>query len=314
MSIYISGSLAFDRIMTFPGNFQDHILKDKLRMINMSFMVDSMNERRGGCAGNIAYSLALLDEKPVIVSAAGRDFDPYAAGLQALGLPLDGIRRDSGEFTANCYITTDLNGNQITGFYPGAMSLPSTYSFANLNADTDTAIVSPGNMDDMRRLPALYREKGVPYIYDPGQQIPVLPAGDLLAGIEGSLACITNDYELSMICKATRKTENELLGRTLWLVTTLGAEGALVRGADGTELRIPPVTPSKVVDPTGAGDAHRAGLLKGLTRGLSMPAAARLGSVSASFALEHMGTQEHKFTKTIFKKRYGAAFGDMPKF
>ncbi|MDR3361707.1 MAG: carbohydrate kinase family protein [Desulfovibrio sp.] len=314
MSIYISGSLAFDRIMTFPGNFQDHILTDKLRMINVSFMVSSMNERRGGCAGNIAYSLALLGEKPVIVSAAGHDFDTYAVNLKRLKLPLDGIRRAPDEFTANCYITTDLNGNQITGFYPGAMSLPSAYAFEDLNADTDIAIVSPGNMDDMRRLPALYREKGVPYIYDPGQQLPVLSGDDLLAAIEGSLACTTNDYELSMICKATRKTENELLGRTLWLVTTLGAEGSLIRGADGTELRVAPVPPAKVVDPTGAGDAHRAGLLKGLAHGLSMPDAARLGSVSASFALEHTGTQEHSFTRAKFRERYKSAFGVMPKF
>lgn len=130
MSIYISGSLAFDRIMTFPGNFQDHILMDKLHMINVSFMVDGMDERRGGCAGNIAYSLALLGEKPVIVAAAGRDFVPYAEALGKLGLPLDGIRRDADVFTALCYITTDMNSNQITGFYPGAMTLPADYNFA----------------------------------------------------------------------------------------------------------------------------------------------------------------------------------------
>ena len=313
MSIYISGSLAFDRIMTFPGNFQDHILMDKLHMINVSFMVDGMDERRGGCAGNIAYSLALLGEKPIIVAAAGRDFVPYAEALGKLGLPLDGIRRDADVFTALCYITTDMNSNQITGFYPGAMALPANYDFAGLNPERDLAIVSPGNVEDMRRLPAFYREKGVPYIYDPGQQLPVLSGEDLLAAVEGSLACITNDYELNMICKATGKTEDELLGRTLWLVTTLGAEGALVRGADGTELRIPPVPPARVVDPTGAGDAHRAGLLMGLARGLPMPEAARLGSVSASFALEKMGTQEHDFTPALFRERYESVFGPLPQ-
>ena len=210
MSIYVSGSLAFDRIMTFPGNFQDHILMDKLHMINVSFMVDGMDERRGGCAGNIAYSLALLDEKPVIVAAAGRDFVPYAEALNTLGLPLDGIRRDADIFTALCYITTDMNSNQITGFYPGAMTLPAQYSFPDLDPDTDIAIVSPGNVEDMRRLPAFYKENGVPYIYDPGQQLPVLSGADLLSAIEGSLACITNDYELNMICKATGKSEDEV--------------------------------------------------------------------------------------------------------
>lgn len=313
MSIYVSGSLAFDRIMTFPGNFQDHILMDKLHMINVSFMVDGMDERRGGCAGNIAYSLGLLGEKPVIVAAAGRDFTPYATALDELGLPLSGIRRDDEVFTALCYITTDLNSNQITGFYPGAMSLPADYAFPDLDADADMAIVSPGNVEDMRRLPAFYRQQGVPYIYDPGQQLPVLSGDDLLAAIEGSFACITNDYELNMICKATGKSEDELLGRTLWLVTTLGAQGALVRGADGSEARIPPVPPLQVADPTGAGDAHRAGLLKGLIHGLSMPEAAKLGSVSASFALEEMGTQQHSYTPAQFRERYEAAFGPLPQ-
>ncbi len=202
MAIYVSGSLAFDRIMTFPGNFQDHILMDKLHMINVSFMVDGMDERRGGCAGNIAYSLALLGEKPVIVAAAGRDFESYALTLSAHGLPLDGIRRADEVFTALCYITTDMNSNQITGFYPGAMALPAEYDFPGLDARQDLAIVSPGNVEDMRRLPRLYREKGVPYIFDPGQQLPVLTSQELLEAIEGSLACITNDYELNMICKA----------------------------------------------------------------------------------------------------------------
>ncbi|MBE6442024.1 MAG: carbohydrate kinase family protein [Desulfovibrio desulfuricans] len=313
MSIYISGSLAFDRIMTFPGNFQDHILMDKLHMINVSFMVDGMDERRGGCAGNIAWSLALLGEKPVIVSAAGRDFGPYAEALRARGLPLEGIRRAENIFTALCYITTDLNSNQITGFYPGAMGLAADYAFPGLDAETDMAIVSPGNVDDMRRLPAFYREKGVPYIFDPGQQLPVLSGEDLLAAIEGSFACITNDYELNMICRATGKSEEELVGRTLWLVTTLGADGAVVRGADGTEERIPAVPVMKVVDPTGAGDAHRAGLLKGLMHGLPMPEAAKLGAVSASFCLEKMGTQEHNYTPEIFAQRYAQTFGALPE-
>ena len=313
MSIYVSGSLAFDRIMTFPGNFQDHILMDKLHMINVSFMVDGMDERRGGCAGNIAYSLALLGEKPVIISAAGRDFGPYATALERLGLPLEGIRRQDDIFTALCYITTDLNSNQITGFYPGAMTLSAHYAFPHLDPEADMAIISPGNVEDMRRLPGFFREQGVPYIYDPGQQLPVLSGADLLAAIEGSFACITNDYELNMICKATGKSEDELVGRTLWLVTTLGADGAVVRGADGTETRIPAVPCTAVQDPTGAGDAHRAGLLKGLTHGLTMPEAARLGSVSASFALEKLGTQEHSYTPEQFRQRYEAAFGPLPQ-
>ena len=160
MAIYVSGSLAFDRIMTFGGNLQDHVLMDKLHMLSVSFMVDSMDERRGGCAGNIAYTLALLGEKPIVVSAAGRDFTGYAAAWEKLGLSLEGIRRDSDVFTALCYITTDQNNNQITGFYPGAMSQPATYTFPNLDPAKDWAIVSPGSVDDMRRLPGFFREKG----------------------------------------------------------------------------------------------------------------------------------------------------------
>ena len=230
-----------------------------------------------------------------------------------MGLPLEGIRRAEDIFTALCYITTDLNSNQITGFYPGAMSLPADFDFPAIDADKDIAIISPGNVEDMRRLPGFYREKGVPYIFDPGQQLPVLTGNDLLAAIEGSFACITNDYELNMICKATGKSEDELVGRTLWLVTTLGADGALIRGADGTETRIPAVPPRQILDPTGAGDAHRAGLLKGLLHGLTMPDAAKLGSVSASFCLEKMGTQEHEYTPEVFRQRYEATFGPMPE-
>lgn len=312
MSIYVSGSLAFDRIMTFQGNFRDHILMDKLHMINVSFMVNSMDERKGGCAGNIAHSLALLGEKPIIVSAAGKDFEPYAANLAQLGLSTEGIRIVPDEFTALCYITTDMDSNQITGFYAGAMAVPSDYAFPGLDPETDIAIVSPGNVEDMRRLPRFYREKGVRYIYDPGQQLPVISGKDLAAAIEGSFACITNDYELNMICKATGLGEESLIGRTLWLITTLGQKGVHIRGADGTDLKIPAVNVEKVVDPTGAGDAQRAGFLKGLALGLSVPDAAKLGAVAASFAIEKLGTQEHRYTLPEFRARYEKAYGKMP--
>lgn len=312
MAIYVSGSLAFDRIMTFHGNFKDHILMDKLHMLNVSFMVDSMDERQGGCAGNIAFSLALLGEKPFIVSSAGRDFGDYAKSLEGLGLSLEGITRYQDIFTALCYITTDMNSNQITGFYPGAMSRPSDYEFPGLNPDTDIAIVSPGNVEDMCRLPAFFREHGVRYIYDPGQQLPVIPADALRQAIEGAYALITNDYELNMICKATGLAEESIIGRALWLVTTLGAEGARVRGADGTDVMIPALKVDKVVDPTGAGDAQRAGLLKGLVHGLSVPEAAALGSISASFAIECLGTQEHRYSQQDFGKRYQKLFGAEP--
>lgn len=307
MSIYISGSIAYDRIMTFPGNFKDHILPDKLHILNVSFMVERMEEKRGGCAGNIAYTLALLGEKPLVLASVGRDFLAYEEAFVELGLPLDGLRRCEDCFTALCYITTDLQSNQITGFYPGAMSLPCQYPFPNLQPQEDVAIVSPGNLDDMRELPRYYRQHGIRYIYDPGQQIPVLQADDLLDAITGSFALTTNDYELDMICKATGKTRAEIQARTQWLVTTYGEKGSCVSGPSRTD--IPAVPPACLVDPTGAGDAHRGGILRGLTAGLSMPEAACLGATCASFAIEEYGTQLHRFDRQAFLARHEAMFG-----
>ena len=311
MPVYVSGSLAFDRIMAFNGNFQDHVLMDKLHMLNISFMVSSMAERRGGCAGNIAYTLALLGGEPLLVSCAGSDFASYRKHLDRAGVRVDGVRVMEDTFTALCYITTDLKGNQITGFYPGAMANPSAYGFPDL-AEGDLAIVSPGNMDDMHRLPALYRERGVRFIFDPGQQLPVFTPEQLLADLEGSLAYVCNDYELGMTCKTLGLAEEDLLRHTGWLVTTLGADGARIRGRNGEDVRVAAAPCREVVDPTGAGDAHRAGLLLGLSRGLGVPEAARLGAVSASFAIECMGTQEHVFTHSDFAQRYEATFGAMP--
>lgn len=308
MSIYVSGSMAYDRIMTFPGKFQDHILPEKLHILNVSFMVERMEEKRGGCAGNIAYNLALLDEKPFILAAVGRDFADYAAFLVEMGLPLEGIRRVEDLFSATCNITTDLQSNQITGFHPGAMTLPCEYSFPHLKPADDIAIVSPGNLDDMRALPAYYREKKVAYIYDPGQQLPVLSGEELLDGLSGSFAMTTNDYELNLICNKTGKTKAELQSRTQWLVTTFGEEGSTVTGASLTT--IPAVPPRRVIDPTGAGDAHRAGLIKGLRLGLDVPEAACLASTCASFAVEEYGTQAHSFTKEAFLSRHREAFPD----
>lgn len=312
MSIYISGSVAYDRIMTFPGKFQDHILPDKLHILNVSFMVERMEEKRGGCAGNIAYTMALLGEKPLVLGAVGRDFGPYAEFMTSMGLPLDGLRCDEELFTALCYITTDLQSNQITGFYPGAMTLPCQYGFPQLDVAADIAIVSPGNLDDMRSMPRYFREKGVRYIYDPGQQLPVLTGAELLDAINGSFALTSNDYELDMICKATGKSRDEIQKLTQWTITTLGEQGSTVSSIRGrTDLGV--ATPTRVVDPTGAGDAHRAGLLKGLSLGMDVVEAAKVGATCASFAIEEYGTQLHTFDHTSFVARHEAAFGSLSK-
>ncbi len=307
MAIYISGSMAFDRIMTFQGHFKDSLVEDKMHMISISFMVDRMEEKFGGCAGNIAYSLALLGEAPLILSCAGRDFAPYAKWLESLGLPLDGIVQDDELFTALCYITTDLSNNQITGFYPGAMTLSCKYGFPHLNSAKDIGIVSPGNMTDMRSLAEYYRNNEVRYIYDPGQQLPVLEAADLLNGMVGAYVVTMNDYELEMVCKKTGKTEAEIQDMPTYCIITHGAKGAVVMG-EGRREEVAVIDVDKVLDPTGAGDAHRAGLLKGLYAGLDVFEAATLGATAASFAIEQYGTQLHKYTKEEFLKRHTTKF------
>lgn len=312
MAIYVSGSLAFDRIMNFNGNFQDHVLMDKLHMLNISFMVDDMVERRGGCAGNIAYTLSLLGEKPVILSAVGKDFGDYAAHLENCGISTEGIRVDDSLFTALCFITTDLKGNQVTGFYAGAMQKPCAYTFPAPSKD-DLAICSPGNMDDMCHLPDIYREKGIRFIFDPGQQLPIFTKDSMNGAIEGAFAYVCNDYELGMTQKLLELSdEKSLLEKVEWLVVTLGGEGCRLLGRDGTDVKVPAVPCDNVVDPTGAGDSHRSGLLFGLSHGLSVPEAAKYGSVTASYAIACQGTQEHHFTPEEFTARYEAAFGPLP--
>ncbi len=307
MQIFVSGSLAYDRIMNFPGRFADHILPEKLHVLNVCFTVEGLQEKFGGTAGNIAYNLGLLGEAPLILASAGRDFSAYRRHLEELGLSLEGIRLVEEEFTAGAYITTDRDDNQITGFNPGAMKFPSEYRFPPLDPARALAIISPGNLEDMVGYSRTYKEMQVPYICDPGQQIPVIPRSDLAEMITGAHILISNDYELEMIMEATGWDPTELGRRAGAVITTLGEQGSLLRRA-GEETSIPPVTPERVLDPTGAGDAYRAGLIKGLVLGRDLAQAARLGSTCASFALEHYGTQEHRYSQDQFWARHRAAF------
>jgi len=308
MKILVSGSLAYDRIMDFPGKFEDHILPEKIHILNVCFTVSGLAENFGGTAGNIAYSLALLDERPTILASAGKDFDQYRAWLESHGLPLDGIRQISDEFTAGAYITTDMADNQITGFNPGAMKYPSEYNLSDVDPSNTWAIISPGNPDDMLGYSRRYKELGIPYIFDPGQQIPILPSGHIEEMIDGSNILISNDYELEMIVKATGLANPELLEHTRVIITTLGEDGSTIRTRDDLE-EIPVAKADGVADPTGAGDAYRSGLLKGLATGKDLYYAATLGATCASFAVEIQGTQEHRFTKEQFSERHRQNFG-----
>jgi adenosine kinase len=308
MQIFVSGSLAYDRIMDFPGKFADHILPDKIHILNVCFTVNGLTEKFGGTAGNIAYSLALLEEQPLILAAAGKDFDRYENWLLKHQLSLQGIRRISEELTAGAYITTDQADNQITGFNPGTMKYPSLFKFDGVNPRKALAIVAPGNLEDMFTYARTYKEKKITYIFDPGQSITALLADQMTEMLTGSGLLISNDYELEMIMRATGLEKAELLLCTGGIITTLGENGSLVCTRD-QEVKIPAARPAQVLDPTGAGDAYRAGLIKGLVTGRSMQDAARLGAVCASYAVECHGTQEHRFSHEEFWSRYHTNFG-----
>ncbi|OGQ99562.1 MAG: carbohydrate kinase [Deltaproteobacteria bacterium RIFOXYD12_FULL_57_12] len=307
MKIFVSGSLAYDRIMDFPGKFADHILPDKIHILNVCFMINGLAEKFGGTAGNIAYNLALLEEKALILAAVGKDFDTYENWLSKHSLPMTGIRRIDSEFTAGAYITTDQADNQITCFNPGAMKYPSLYNFADENPADTIAIVSPGNFDDMLGFSRFYKEHKIPCIFDPGQQIPVLSKDQMLEMISGAKILIVNDYELQMIEKATDRTRGELLELTKTLIVTLGEKGSLVCQGD-QEIPIAATRARQVVDPTGAGDAYRAGLIKGLLAQKDLTVAAQMGATAASFNVECYGTQEHHFTMAEFLDRYQENF------
>lgn len=308
MQVLISGSVAYDRIMAFPGKFSDHILPDKIHILNVCFTVNGLKEKFGGTAGNIAYSLALLGERPLILASAGKDFDRYETWLFKHQLPLHGIRRIPEELTPGAYITTDQADNQITGFNPGAMKYPSLFKFDGVDPQKALAIVAPGNLEDMLTYSRIYKEKVIYHIFDPGQSIPSFSGDELVEMLTGSSLLISNDYELEMIMRVTGFEKGDVLHRTATIITTLGENGSLVCTRD-QEVKIPAARASKVLDPTGAGDAYRAGLIKGLVTGKSLVDAARMGAICAVYAIESHGTQGHYFSHEEFWARYEANFG-----
>ena len=300
--IVVSGSLAYDRIMDFPGHFSDHILPDKIHAINVCFQVNGIQEKFGGTAGNIAYALKLMGENPVISAAVGHDYQRYFDWLAKNGLSIENIKIIEDEFTAGAYITTDKADNQITGFNPGAMRYSSALDLDQFKASKTMVIVSPGNLEDMVSYPRACKAKGIDYIFDPGQSLPMLDAKDLVQAIDGCRILICNDYELELIMSKTELDEGELLVRAGAIIVTMGELGSRVYTPDG-EIRIPAAKPKQVVDPTGAGDAYRGGLISGLLRGKDIEESARMGSACASFAVECYGTQSYSFTMKEFEER-----------
>lgn len=312
--VLVAGSLAFDHIMSFPGFFKDHILPDRVHMINVSFLVDKIEKQRGGCAGNIAYTLSLLGETPRIVAAAGNDFADYQAWLSKHGIDTSAIKRVDDEITATCFVTTDKSDNQITGFYVGAMARAKEISLKEVAGPNPAVlVVAPDDPEAMLRHCREAREISLPVVYDPSFQVIALDGDKLMQGAEGARAMILNDYEFAVFQEKTDKTHAQLLESIEMLVVTLGEKGSLIHTRDNPEpVEVGAARPTEVVDPTGAGDAYRGGFVAGMIRGSSLEECGRMGSVAAVYAIENYGTQNHSYSPDEFAARYEDNFGERP--
>jgi adenosine kinase len=309
MTIAVTGSMAYDYIMSFPGRFVDHILPDQIEILSVSFLVDSMRRERGGCGGNIAYNLALLGQRPLLIATVGQDAPEYVAWLRDQGVDTSGVLQLSDEFTASFFVSTDRDNNQIASFYTGAMAKASRLSFKDNNPEAiKFAIISPNDPVAMVKYARECRELGIPYIYDPSQQIPRLSPSELVEGIEGAKALIVNGYEFGMIKKQTGLSDEEIQRLTEVVAITRGERGSVVRTCDGT-WEIPIASPRRLADPTGVGDAYRAGFITGMCCALPWDVVGRIGSLAAAYVLEEHGTQRHRYSLDSFCQRYRETFG-----
>jgi adenosine kinase len=313
MRIFVSGSIAFDYIMVFPGKFRDHILPEKMHVLSVSFLVDSLTRRRGGTAANIAYNLALLGQRPIVVGTVGEDFTEYRGWLESQGVDTSAIKVIAGEHTASCFINTDLQDNQITAFYPGAMAQAGGVSLHDVAATPeDLVIIAPNDPRAIARHAAECTAAGIPYLYDPSMQLPRMDRSELEVGCKGARVLAGNDYEFGLMAEKMGISEPELRRRVPITVMTRGEAGSLIT-VEGDEFDIPPAKPSMVVDPTGAGDAFRAGFVTGMSKGLSWPSVGRLAALTAVYAIEQPGTQEHRYSIEAFVARYQENFGPSPE-
>ena len=310
MNILITGSVAYDYLMTFPGYFKDHILPEKLDSLSLSFLVETLNRRRGGVAPNIAYTLALLGERPHIMATVGEDFEDYRAWLEGKGVDTARMQVVPGVFTASFFCNTDRANAQIASFYPGAMGYAARLSFHDLTAPLpDLAVISPNDPLAMEQYIAECREMGIPYLYDPSQQIVRMTGADLKNGIEGAYALFVNDYEFSLVQKMTALTAQDILNDVKLLVVTRGEHGATIY-ADGREVSVSVVPPQRIADPTGVGDAFRGGFLAGYSRGWDWQTCGQMGALAATYCLEQEGPQGHYYTLPEFVARYRQHFDD----
>ena len=311
MTVVASGSVAFDFIFTFKGRFSDQIVADKTHIINLSFLVDSMAKRHGGVAANYAYTLALLGHPAAVLATAGSDGADYREWLEGLDIDCRGLRLLDDEYTATGYTTTDIDDNNIWGYYGGAMLRAGILGLADTVPGPEAVIVGPNAPDAMFRLVRECREAAVPWVFDPAHQLPHMTAADLEEGSRGAWIVIGNDYELELIRQRCGRDRTGLLELADMVVTTLGREGSIISTRDG-EFTIPPAPARRELDPVGAGDAYRSGLVIGLLRGLGVERAGRVASLAATYVVEQTGTIEHRYTREEFADRFRDAYGDDP--
>lgn len=310
MSLVITGSVAFDYLMTFPGYFRENILPDKLDKISLSFLVDSMTRQRGGIAPNIAYSLALLGEKPLVFATAGEDFGEYRTWLESHGIDTRYTKIIDGKYTASFFVNTDLENNQIASFYTGAMADASSLSLGDMKpGEADYVVISPNDPAAMKKYVEECISLGIPYLFDPSQQVARNPHEDLRKGAQNAHAIFCNEYEFELLQKHTELCAEDMEGCVKLLVVTKGENGASIKSA-GKEYLIPIVPTEHITDPTGVGDAFRGGFLRGYRLGLDLQTCGQMGALAATYCLEKRGTQNHFYTPVEFVERYRKYFDD----
>lgn len=310
MNTLICGSIAYDTIMVFRDRFRNHILPDQIHILNLSFLVPDMRREFGGCAGNIAYNLRMLGGNPLIMATVGEDYQPYAYRLERLKLPQTHVKQIKDTFTAQAFITTDLDDNQITAFHPGAMNHSHLNHISDAK-DVTLGIVAPDGREGMQSHAREFAQAGIPFIFDPGQGMPMFNGEELLEFVRMASYVAVNDYEARLLQEKTGRTIEQLASMVKALIVTVGADGSLIY-TNGEKVEIPSVKPSAVLDPTGCGDAYRAGLLYGISNGMDWPTTGRLASLMGSIKIASRGGQNHVLTRDEIAARYRQAFGSSP--
>jgi adenosine kinase len=311
MNVVLTGSVAFDCLMTFPGLFREQILPEKLESLSLSFLVDSLVRHRGGIAGNIAYTLALLGERPRLMATVGKDFGEYRVALESVGVDTALTKQYADCYTGSFFATTDTANCQLASFYPGAMGRAAELTLRGVEPKPDWVVISPNDPAAMMGYARECRELKLPLMYDPSQQAARMEGKDIAVGIDACKILICNEYEFGLIAKKTGRSESELEQTVPVVIVTLGEKGSRIKvGAE--KFGVPIVPAKRVADPTGVGDAFRGGLLKGLMHNASWEACGRLGALAATYCIEEVGTQNHRFTRAQFLARYEGVFGKDP--